>query len=170
VAAPVFTHRREYGFALPPERLWARIGEVDRFEGWWPWLSEFRLEGSGLEEGAVLRGVVSPPLPYRMRLRIELGPCRPPHDIDATVRGDLTGTARLRIRPGGEGSVVAVDWTIEVRQPVMRLAARLGRPLLQWGHDRVVEATVASFRRRIEETEAVSVGPDAGPRVPVVGP
>jgi hypothetical protein len=32
----------------------------------------------------------------------------------------------------------------------MRLASRVGRPLLQWGHDRVVEMTVAGFRRRIE--------------------
>jgi hypothetical protein len=32
----------------------------------------------------------------------------------------------------------------------MRLASRVGRPVLQWGHDRVVEMTVAGFRRRIE--------------------
>ncbi len=150
----MFTHRGEYAFDLPPDRLWDRMAEVDRFEGWWPWLSELRLEGNGLEEGAVLRGVVSPPLPYRMRLRIELGPCRRPEAIDATVGGDLTGTARLRIRATPEGSVVAMEWVIEVRQPVMRLAARLGRPLLQWGHDRVVAVTLAGFRRRIEETEA----------------
>ncbi len=150
----MFTHCGEYAFDLPPDRLWDRMAEVDRFEGWWPWLSEFRLEGNGLEEGAVLRGVVSPPLPYRMRLRIELGPCRRHEAIDATVGGDLTGTARLRIGARGEGSVVAMEWVIEVRQPVMRLAARLGRPLLQWGHDRVVAVTLAGFRRRIEETEA----------------
>jgi hypothetical protein len=145
----VFTHRGEYPFDLPPDRLWDRIGDVEQFEGWWPWLTEFRLEGSGLEEGAVLRGVVTPPLPYRMRLRIELGPCRRPHAIDAVVGGDLTGTARLRIRPQGDSSLVVTEWSLEVRQPVMRLAARLGRPLLKWGHDLVVETTVAGFRRRI---------------------
>jgi hypothetical protein len=31
----------------------------------------------------------------------------------------------------------------------MRLASRFGLPLMQWGHDRVVEATVAGFRRRL---------------------
>lgn len=150
MAAPEFTYRRDHSFDLPPELLWERIGEVDQFEGWWPWLSEFRLDGDGLSEGSVLRGVVTPPLPYRMRLEVELDRCDRPRAIDATVRGDLTGAARLRIRPEGPGSTVSVAWTIEVRQPVMRLAARLGRPLLQWGHDRVVEVTVASFRRRIE--------------------
>lgn len=151
VAAPVFTYRRDYEFGLAPDRLWERLGEVDQFEGWWPWLSEFRLEGDGLSEGSVLRGVVTPPLPYRMRLEVELERCRPPHAIDASVRGDLVGQAQLRIRPRGDrGSTVGVAWTIEVRQPVMRLASRFGRPLLQWGHDRVVEVTVAGFRRRIE--------------------
>jgi hypothetical protein len=149
----VFTYRRDHRFGLPPDRLWERIGEVDQFEVWWPWLSEFRLDGEGLSEGTVLRGVVTPPLPYRMRLAIELGRCDRPHAIDATVRGDLTGEARLRIRPEGSGSLVNVAWTIEMQQPVMRLAARFGRPLLQWGHDRVVEVTVAGFRRRIEGTE-----------------
>jgi hypothetical protein len=40
---------------------------------------------------------------------------------------------------------------MEMRQPAMRLAGRIGRPLLQWGHDRVVEMTVAGFRRQILE-------------------
>ena len=153
MAPAVFTHRGVYPFELPPEQLWERIGEVEQFEGWWPWLSEFRLEGNGLAEGSVLHGVVTPPLPYRMRLRIELGACRRPHDIEATVGGDLTGEAHLRIRPRLDGSLVSMAWTIEVRQPVMRLAARVGRPLLQWGHDRVVETTVAGFRRRIEPVD-----------------
>jgi hypothetical protein len=147
----VFTYRRDdYHFGLPPDRLWERIGEVDQFEGWWPWLSEFRLDGEGLSEGTVLRGVVTPPLPYRMRIEVELGRCDRPRAIDASVRGDLSGEARLRISPEDTGSRVAVSWTIEMRQPVMRLAARVGRPVLQWGHDRVVEVTVAGFRRRIE--------------------
>jgi carbon monoxide dehydrogenase subunit G len=148
--APVFRHQGEYYFGLTPDELWNRMEDVDQFERWWPWLTEFRLDGNGLAEGSILQGVVTPSLPYRMRLRIELGRCDRPHAVDATVAGDLTGDARLRIRPEGEGSTVAVAWTIEVRQPVMRVAARVGRPVLQWGHDRVVETTVARFRRRIE--------------------
>jgi hypothetical protein len=29
----------------------------------------------------------------------------------------------------------------------MRVASRVAHPLLQWGHDRVVDVTVARFRR-----------------------
>ena len=150
MAAAVFTHCGEYAFDLTPDRLWEQMEELDQFERWWPWLTEFRLEGDGLEEGAVLRGVVTPPLPYRMRLAVVLGRCDRPAAIDATVGGDLTGEARLRIRRDGAGCLVDMAWTVEAHQPVMRAAARLGRPVLQWGHDRVVEVTVAGFRRRMQ--------------------
>jgi carbon monoxide dehydrogenase subunit G len=147
---PVFEYRRAYAFSLPPAALWARIERVEQFEQWWPWLQEFRLEGETLTTGSVLSGVVVPPLPYRMRIRVMLDRCEPPEAIDATVTGDLEGEARLRVRPDGGGSVVEVSWSVEMMQRPMRLASLFGRPLLQWGHDRVVEITVAGFRRRLE--------------------
>jgi carbon monoxide dehydrogenase subunit G len=150
VGAPVITYQRGYRFDLAPGQLWDRIEEVDQFERWWPWLTEFRIEGDGLSAGSVLHGVVTPPLPYRMRLRVELVDCDRPHAIDATIGGDLIGEARLCLRPAAEGTLAEVSWHVEMRQPAMRLASRIGRPVLQWGHDRVVEMTVAGFRRRIE--------------------
>ena len=147
---PVITYRKGFRFDISPGRLWDRIEEFDQFELWFPWLSDFSSEGEGLSAGAVLRGVVTPPLPYRMRLRVEVGHSERPSAIDATVGGDLTGDAHLRIRPVPDGSMAEVSWSVEMRQPIMRIAWRFGRPLLQWGHDRVVEITVANFRQRIE--------------------
>jgi hypothetical protein len=94
--------------------------------------------------------VVSPPLPYRMRLRVELIRCVRARAIDARVEGDLTGEATLRLRPDPAGTRAEVAWTVEMQQRAMRLASRMAHPVLQWGHDRVVEVTVAGFRRRIE--------------------
>jgi hypothetical protein len=145
----VITYRHGFHFDLAPAPLWDRLGAVDEFEEWWPWLTDLSLDGDGLVSGSVLSGAVSPPLPYRMRVEVELVDCTRPSSIDAVVRGDLTGAAELRVRPEGEGSWAEVAWAMEMRQPVMRLADRLGHPLLQWGHDRVVESTVAGFRRRI---------------------
>ncbi len=152
MAAPVIVYRHGFHFDLEPQQLWECIEQVDQFERWWPWLSECELEGEGLRRGSVLRGVVAPPLPYRMRLGVELGECLRPHSIDATVSGDLTGIAALRLRPDEDGTWAEVSWTVEMHQPAMRLASRFGHPLLQWGHDRVVELTVAGFRRRIEHS------------------
>ncbi len=147
------TYRRDHEFSVSPAVLWDAMGEVDHFEGWWPWLEEFRLEGDRLETGAVLHGVIAPPLPYRMRIQVELTRCEPPHSIDALIRGDLEGEANLEIRSRGIGANVEVTWTVEMKQRPMRLADRMAHPWLQWGHDRVVEITVAGFRRRLSSAD-----------------
>lgn len=160
--------------AAEPRAVWQAIRQVDSFPQWWPWLSQLEVErgtpssggggwdepgrdepgaldeggnlaGSGsLIEGTVLRGVVSPPLPYRMAIAVRLGRCQPGRRIEATIAGDLVGEATLQLHPDGNGTLTEVAWTIEMRQPAMRAVARLAHPLLRWGHDRVVDATVRS--------------------------
>jgi carbon monoxide dehydrogenase subunit G len=150
VPKPVITYRKSFRFDASPGRLWDRIEEFDQFELWFPWLTDFSHDGDGLSTGSVLRGVVTPPLPYRMGLRVEVGHSERPSTIDATIGGDLTGAAHLRIRPAPDGAMAEVSWSVEMRQPIMRMACRFGRPLLQWGHDRVVEITVDNFRQGLE--------------------
>jgi carbon monoxide dehydrogenase subunit G len=147
----VIDYARRFSFPVPPEEVWSAVEHFERFEAWWGWLGELRVEGPGLVAGSVLRGVVAPPLPYRMRLRVLLVACDPPRSIDASVQGDLVGHARLVLEPEGEGTRATVAWTIEMRQRPMRLAARVASPVLRWGHDRVVDATVAGFRRQLRD-------------------
>jgi uncharacterized protein YndB with AHSA1/START domain len=149
---PVIEYRRSFTFGVPPDMVWATIERTGEFEAWWGWLGDFRLEGACLQAGSVLVGVVSPPLPYQMRIRVELRRCVRPSTIVATVHGDLEGDARLDLERGGEGTVASVAWTIEMMQRPMRMAARLAYPVLCWGHDRVVDATVHGFRRQLAAT------------------
>jgi carbon monoxide dehydrogenase subunit G len=146
------TYHGKHDFPVPAAEMWEIIQEVDQFEGWWPWLQEFTLEGRSLRTGAVLRGVVAPPLPYRMHLQVELTRCEAPHIIEASVHGDLEGKAMLELCQKGAGTEVDISWTVEMMQTPMRLADRLAHPLLQWGHDRVVEITIAGFRKRLTST------------------
>lgn len=129
--------------------MWDIVQEVDQFEGWWSWLEEFHLDGGSLQTGAVLSGVVAPPLPYRMRIEVALTRCEPHHFIQALIHGDLEGEALLELCERGEGTEVDVAWTVEMMQSPMRLADRFAHPVLQWGHDRVVELTVSGFRKRL---------------------
>jgi uncharacterized protein YndB with AHSA1/START domain len=147
------TYRCDHEFPISPQQLWEVIEEVDQFESWWPWLEEFWLEGESLEKGAVLHGVIAPPVPYRMRIQVELTQCEPAQRINAEVHGDLEGQASFEFRAEGTGSSVEVAWTVEMMQRPMRLADRMAHPLLQWGHDRVVEVTVAGFRRRLSSAD-----------------
>jgi carbon monoxide dehydrogenase subunit G len=146
---PVITYRGRHEFPVSPAELWDVIQEVDQFEGWWPWLEEFRLVGGSLQTGAVLSGVVAPPLPYRMRIEVVLTRYKPHHSIQALIHGDLEGEAAIELWERGVGTEVDVSWTVEMMQTPMRLADRLAHPVLQWGHDRVVELTVAGFRKRL---------------------
>ena len=143
-------YRRTYDFTISPDRVWAELSNVDQYERWWPWLGEFGLAGDSLAAGSILHGVVSPPVPFQMRLTIELFRCEPTRSVDAHVHGDLEGEAGLRMQPAGTGSQVEVAWELEMMQRPMRIASRFGHPLLQWGHDQVVQMTVAGFRRHVE--------------------
>ena len=145
----VVEYKGRFSFPASPQQVWSAVEHVERFETWWGWLRDLRVEGPGLTSGSVLHGVVAPPLPYRMRLRVVLLDSVPPHGIEASVHGDLVGHARLVLEPEGDGTRVSVSWTIEMMQRPMRLAARIAAPLLRWGHDQVVAATVAGFRRHL---------------------
>jgi carbon monoxide dehydrogenase subunit G len=145
----VVEYAGRFSFPVPPQEVWSAVEHFERFEVWCGWLSELRVEGPGLVAGSILHGVVAPPLPYRMRLRVEVMASDPPRSIDASVHGDLAGHARLVLEPEGEGTRASVVWTIEMMQRPMRAAAIVAFPLLRWGHDRIVEATVAGFRRHL---------------------
>jgi hypothetical protein len=145
----VIDYRGRFALDASPEDIWSSIEHGERFETWWAWLREFRLEGPGLEAGAVLHGVVSPPVPYTMRIQVVLDRCARPSRIDATVHGDLEGPASLVLERSDHGTLAEVAWTIEMTQRTMRLAARVAHPLMRWGHDRVIEATVSGYRRQL---------------------
>jgi len=147
--APVIDYRGTFRFAATPAVVWEMIERTGEFEGWWGWLGDFRLDGPGLEAGSVLVGVVSPPLPYHLRIRVELERCVRHSLIDAAVHGDLEGHGRLELAPDGDDTIASVAWKIEMMQRPMRAAARFASPLLRFGHDRVVDATVHGFRRQL---------------------
>lgn len=81
-----------FEFRVPITQLWAQVVQLDRFPSWWTWLQDFSVDGNGIESGAVLHGVVVPPLPYRMRLDVVLDNCVPEQSMTAYVHGDLEGT------------------------------------------------------------------------------
>lgn len=137
-----------FSFPVSIEQLWVTVARLDQFSSWWGWLHDYTVEGSALEAGTVLHGVVAPPLPYRMHLDVVLGECVPEQSIDAEVHGDLEGVAQLIFDGDARSASAHATWTIEMMQRPMRLAARFAHPLLRWGHDHVVEATVDGFRHR----------------------
>ncbi len=152
-SSPSIEFCRDFRFAAPPHAVWASIAGTDALARRCAWLGEFRIDGDGLTPGTVLSGVVSPPLPYRMRIEVVLDDCVEASSIDATVHGDLEGTAHLVLTADDEGTLVTAAWTVSMMQRTMQIANRVARPLLLWGHDRVVDATVAGFRLDLESRD-----------------
>jgi uncharacterized protein YndB with AHSA1/START domain len=145
----VIEYRGRFTLPASPDQVWSAVGSFDRYEEWWGWLKELRVDGSGLVAGTILNGTVVPPLPYQLRVQVTLVECVAPQVIRAAVTGDLQGQGTLELAPVAGATQADITWSIEMMQPALRLVARFARPLLLWGQDRVVASTVAGFRRQL---------------------
>ena len=146
VMPPAFSSDRTWVFPVSPARFWETISRTDQFPQWWSWLR--RLDSDGLVEGARARCEVDPPLPYNLRFAITLERVDPERSIEATVEGDIAGPARLDVEPHPEGSTVRLAWELTPGTPFLRGLSRLARPVMVWGHDRVLDVGVRQFQRR----------------------
>ena len=142
-----FSFDRSWNFDLPRDDLWAHLSDTPSFTQWWPWLRAF--EPVPLEAGAATRCAIGPPLPYVLTVDLAVRSVVPKEFVEVDVTGDLHGPARLELDDDHGGARARLVWTLEVRRPMLRRAARVGRPVLQWGHDWVVANGVQQFRRAI---------------------
>jgi len=146
VASPApFTFDRVWEFDVTPPRLWSVLSDTQAFPRWWPWLRSF--EPVSLEPGARTRCSIGPPLPYVLTVDLAVIDVVPESLVDVRVTGDVTGPARLEIEPTEQGSTARLVWTLDVCRPMLRVAAGVARPVLQWGHEWVVSNGVEQFRR-----------------------
>jgi hypothetical protein len=154
VPAP-FRFDRRWTFPIPPDELWATVSRTDEYPAWWSWLRDFDTDGAadGLHEGATARCVIRAPLPYALRFTVEVERVVEAALVDTRIRGDLEGPARLEIGPGEDSDTCTarLAWSLQLRDPVLRRFALVGRPAMAWAHDRVVEVGVRQFEQRALE-------------------
>ena len=132
-------------FPVPPERLWAVVADTSDYQKWWPWLRV--LEGD-LTEGTVARCEVRSPLPYSLRFTVTLAEVDPGRLVRGDIDGDLRGPARLELDPHADGVEARLVWEVELTRRLLRNAAAVARPAMEWGHDWVVANGVEQFCRR----------------------
>jgi uncharacterized protein YndB with AHSA1/START domain len=151
-----FCSDRAWCFDDRREVVWRAMARTDRFDRWWPWLRDFD-PGDGLRRGATWRCAVAPPLPYVVAFELHLDDVVDGHRVSAAVRGDVVGTATLVLAslPGG-GTSVRLLSELRPASVVLRSFAAVARPVVQWGHDWVLDQGVQQFARR-------GLGPAAAP-------
>jgi carbon monoxide dehydrogenase subunit G len=144
-SAYVIGYQGRFHLPAPPMSVWSVLEDLDGFADKAVWLARLDIDGCGMQDGSVVRATIATPLPYHIRVRLELENCAPGRRIDARIEGDLHGVARLSLEAEAGGTRADLDWTIEIRQAVMRATARVASPVVRWGHDVVAEATIRSF-------------------------
>lgn len=143
-------HDGEELFDLAPDELWPEITDVHRFERWWSWLRDARLEPDEVEAGSVLTFAIVSPLPYKLRCRVEFLEVVPGQTIETMVSGDLEGWASLQIEPHDGGSRLWLRWELEPTQTPMRVLVRAARPVIVRTKDWAIDIALRSFRRNVE--------------------
>lgn len=153
-------HDGRYLLPAGVDEVWARLTDVERFPRWWRWLRDFEVEPPGMADGGVLRGDVVPPVPYRFHVAVHLDEVVPAERIVAHLTGDIVGPAQLDLAEHEAGCEATVRWSVEMQQPALRVAAQVARPAIEWGHDRVVAATVRGFQQVLEGPVTATGGPE----------
>jgi uncharacterized protein YndB with AHSA1/START domain len=153
-----FHFARTWELDVPPERFWDTISRTDEYRSWWPWLREFGADG--LREGARWRAVIQSPLPYALRVELELDQVVECERLSATVTGDIAGWAALDLSATDRGSAVDVEWDMRPRSRAMQMAAVLARPLLRWSHEWVLARGLDQFRQRALTSDQHRSGDD----------
>ena len=143
-----FDSDRCWDFPVPADELWHRLSTVDEYATWWPWLRRFD-PGDGIASGARWRCEVAPPLPYVVRFTVHLEHVEECRSIDSTVRGDIEGSARLEIEPHDDQRTRArLVSSLAPAQPLLRVVGRTARPVVEWGHDWVLDQGRRQFVER----------------------
>ncbi|MEA2434981.1 MAG: hypothetical protein QOG54_2438 [Actinomycetota bacterium] len=140
---------------VSPDDLWDALSRVDLFKTWWPWIKDIHLEGEALELGSALTFTIDPPIPYRMRVTVDVVESVDGRYLRGDVSGDLHGTGSLRFDESPLGSDVTTEWKVEVSNPAIKAVIRLARPLLLYAQRWAVEVSLRGFRRYLAERDSL---------------
>ncbi len=148
-----FDSDRRWDFEESSVALWWRIAQVEDYRRWWPWLRRFD-PGEGFVAGSTWRCEVAPPLPYVVRFRLQL------EEVDetgvrASVRGDIRGDAQLTITDHGSGCTARLRSHLAPAHPLLRSVGRVARPVVEWGHDWVLDQGMRQFVAHTRSTDDV---------------
>ena len=137
---------RTYRFDRSPSEVWEAIGRVDQYQGWWPWLRRFDAEA--LAPGERWRCTIRPPVPYVLRITVDLDEVEPPRSISATVSGDIRGEAAVSLEETDSGCEVRLVSSLATDGQPLRSLTRWAPWLATFGHDWVLDTGLRQFRRR----------------------
>jgi hypothetical protein len=150
---------RRYRFEVERSVLWKEIAEPRNYTEWWPWLRG--LDADALTPGVRWRCIIQPPLPYTLRVDVDITEVIEGEAVSADVSGDLRGHARISLGDAG-GRVsdgFAANGHCEARvvsslvpsSRAMGVAAWLVAPVARWGHDWVLSTGARQLQEALRD-------------------
>ncbi|MYM19807.1 hypothetical protein GSY69_07445 [Brevibacterium sp. 5221] len=140
-----FRFSTRWHFAAAPAEVWAALADLAAWPQWWPGIavSQPLAAGDARGLGRTAALTVRTPLGADLRFELTASAVRAPEAAVLRAVGDLSGTARVRLRAvpaTASGSVCAtrVDlrWDVESDRVLLALA----RPAARLSHGRVMAA------------------------------
>ncbi|MFN8222797.1 MAG: SRPBCC family protein [Gaiellales bacterium] len=129
-----FTDR--WRIAGSAEEIYALLSCPRDYPTWW---GEAFLSGDGDDgpaaPGKKARLLTRGWLPYTLTWELECVDAVAPYRLDSRITGDFVGRGVWTITPRADDACeVVLEWTVDVRKPLVRNLTPLLRPLFRWNH------------------------------------
>jgi carbon monoxide dehydrogenase subunit G len=141
-----FTFQRTFVIPAPVDRVQAVLVDLEFYSAWWP---EVVAVAKLSDDDALV--VCRSALPYELELHLT-AVHREPERLEVAIDGDLNGFARFELTAVDRGTRLEFIEEVEVAGRALRFAAYVGRPLLVWNHDRMLESCIRGLTRRVQES------------------
>ena len=140
-----YAFHRYWRIPAPPAEVFQVLHDLYAWKRWWPEIRESRRTGPDTAE-VVVRSV----LPYELHLVLTRQIDDPRRCVlQAGIAGDLEGYARFELRAVQKGTLMRYDQEVEVRKPLMRRLAPLGRPLFIANHAAMMRSGERGLREHV---------------------
>ena len=137
---------RTFVIPAPVDRVQAVLVDLEWYSSWWP---EIVAVAKLSDDDALV--VCKSALPYELELHLT-AVHREPERLEVAIDGDLVGFARFELAAVDSGTRLEFTEEVEVAGRALRFAAYVGRPLLVWNHDRMLESCIRGLTRRVQES------------------
>jgi hypothetical protein len=141
--SPPYSFRVSWTVPFPLARVHAVLVDLERYPEWWPQVRAVAKLG---EDDAMV--VARSVLPYSLTLVLHAERRDATH-LETTLTGDLEGVVRWYLTDLGTQTRMDFEQDVHVTGRFLRLASRVGRPLLSWNHERMMRGCLAGLHSRL---------------------
>ena len=125
----------EWHVPAPVEAVYELLSCPREYPAWWGEVF-LRAEGDAgpAAPGKRARLETRGRLPYRLRWELVCVEAQAPSRLVSQIHGDVVGDGIWTLTPLDGGTLVILEWRVEVCKPLVRHLTPLLRPLFAWNH------------------------------------